>query len=239
MQRELRTLAYDADEDQQRDRRQGGRREAGDQTNVRVQQTRDVEVSRRHHYEKDANQQTHITDACHQERLARRFGGGGFLIPEADQEEGCESHQLPEDEGLQQIDSINETEHGPLEEGEQGEVAGLRRIVGHVTDGIDDDTKGDQRHGDAEHQIESVEEKAEVEIDGATGEPQISQGLCGTVEPELDGASQSDGGAGRDHYLRQLRSSMQEKNGDHESGEGREGRRQDQGRRIHVSASTR
>ncbi len=179
-------------------------------------------------YHQHADEQTHITDAGHEEGLLRRRCGRRFFVPEADEEEGGEAHQFPEDEGLQQIDGVDETEHRPFEQRQHGEVTGLVGIVAHISQGVDHHTERDQRHGDAEHQTETIQQKAKTQLDIATGKPQIAQRGDRSIRQQTDGASQRQCATGDDDELRQTRQPHQQQYGQHEGAEGGEGRRQNQ-----------
>jgi hypothetical protein len=130
--------------------------------------------------DEDADEEADVADAGHDEGLLGGGDGGGLLVPEADEEEGGEADELPEDEGLEEIDCIDEAEHGPAEEAEHGEEARLGGVLGHVTECIELDEEGDEGDDGAEPEAEAVEdERRSVSVAGAAVQPADSGAVVG------------------------------------------------------------
>lgn len=89
--------------------------------------------------DEDADHEAKVSDAVGKEGFFGGVCGGVFLVPMADEEVGAEADELPEDEGHDEVRGEDDACHGEHEEGEAGEVAGLRGIVFHVGEGEDVD----------------------------------------------------------------------------------------------------
>ena len=113
-----------------------------------------------------------ISETCDQECLlccGCRVGGCSVPVgvpegPESDQQVGTESHDLPEDEHLEEVAGDDESEHSGEEQGDLGVVPGLPcALVSHVSDGVDEDQGGDERReqhhqtGEAVHVVSEVD----------------------------------------------------------------------------------
>ncbi len=99
--------------------------------------------------EEDADHEAEVADAVGEEGFFGGIRGGVFFIPMSDEEVGAEADEFPEDECDNEVGGEDDAGHGEHEEGQAGEVAGLRGIVFHVGEGEDVDEEPDA--GDDDH----------------------------------------------------------------------------------------
>ncbi len=103
-----------------------------------------------------------VADAGDDEGLAP--GGGVLLlrVPEADQGVGAEADPLPPQVEQRQVLGQDQGQHGEDEDVQQGEVAGVGRVVLHVADRVEVDQAADE----GDHQGQRQGELVEVQGDG-------------------------------------------------------------------------
>ena len=99
----------------------------------------------------DAEEETEVTHAIGDEGFLRGIGGGLLLVIVVDQHVGAETHQLPEDKNHEQIVRQHDAEHREHEDRQAAEVAGLGRVVVHVTEREHMDAQADHTD-DRDHQ---------------------------------------------------------------------------------------
>ncbi len=107
-----------------------------------------------------------------QEGVARRAQAGLALgTVAADQKEGAEPGQFPEDVEKQQVVGQDQTQHGRLEGGEQGDgPAGLAAAV-EVVAGVVQDQQPDRGHHDGQSQGRHFEAPAHVDWERGSAGP--------------------------------------------------------------------
>ena len=117
------------------------------------EEVEEVERPRLAIQEHDADQEADVARLRRPERLHRRPGRLGPLVPVPDQQIGAEADQLPADEELDEVGREHEPHHREREERLVGVVApeGRRRLVGQVAEGVELDEEGHARH-EHEHQ---------------------------------------------------------------------------------------
>ena len=161
-QRELRALADDAAEDQERGERHQcrARRRAGGRA-VQLQDARGcpswVRTSR------TPRKKATSPKPGHHEGLLAGLAGAELLVPEPDQQVGGESDQLPEDVELEQGRGERQVHHGPGEERHEGVVAREPRVPGHVAERVHLDQKADGGDDQEHEQAERVEQEADAD----------------------------------------------------------------------------
>ena len=142
----------------------------------------------------DAEEEEDVADAGGEEGFFGGCCGGGFLIPEADEQVGGEADQFPAHE--QQKDAVgdDDAEHGSCEEREEAEEAGEVFVVGHVTDGVDEDEQADEADHHQHDGGERIENPAEIDGGGAEAEPGEVDGLAngGAVRPSGNHVGEGD-----------------------------------------------
>src|SRR5439155_24578075 len=108
-------------------RREGGHAEEGEE----------VERARLAPQEDDADEEAHVAELRHPERLHGGPRRRRALVVETDEKVRAESHQLPEHEELEEVRGEDEAEHREGEEGLVEVIAaeGARRLAGEVAEG--------------------------------------------------------------------------------------------------------
>ena len=111
----------------------------------------------------DADEQADVTGLGRPEGLHRRTRRFRLLIPEADQQIGAESDQLPADEELHQVRREHQPHHREREERLVGVVPSepRRRLVAQVSQRVDLDEQRDQRDEHEHHRGGLVGEDAD------------------------------------------------------------------------------
>ena len=94
-----------------------------------------------------------------------------LLEPEADEQVGGEADAFPSDEHEQGVAGEDQRGHEEEEEVEVGEVAPVAFVVVHVADGVDVDEEADAGDDEQHDEGELVEDEAEVDVEGAGGDP--------------------------------------------------------------------
>ncbi len=143
--------------------------------------------------EDDPEHEAEVADAVAEEGLAGGVGGGGLLVPEADQEVGADADQFPEDEHHQEIRRHDDADHREDEEGELGEEAADAGIVVHVTEREDVDEEADAGD-DEEHQLrERIDEEADLDLEPGELDPGEGGGGGDGAGEEAEGDQEGDG----------------------------------------------
>ncbi len=121
--------------------------------------------------EEDADEEAEVADAVDDEGLFAGVGGGVALEVEADEQIGGEAHALPADEHEQDVAGEDQEGHEEEKEIEEAEVARVAGLVVHVADGINVDEEADAGDDQQHDQRELIEDKAEIDVEWADGEP--------------------------------------------------------------------
>jgi hypothetical protein len=87
----------------------------------------------------------------------------GRYSGEADQQEGRQARQLPEDQQQQDIIRQDDAQHRPLEQQQVGEKPPHRVGLRQIEPGIDNDQQPDAKDHAGEHQAKRIQEEVEVE----------------------------------------------------------------------------
>ena len=95
------------------------------------------------------DQESQIADPSRDESLLRRRRRAGLLIPEANQQIGCNSHKFPTHEQEQQIVGNHQTQHRRREQREVAEEHLVVLILLHVGGAEPEDQRADE--GDHHH----------------------------------------------------------------------------------------
>src|SRR3546814_15557370 len=82
----------------------------------------------------DAEHEAKVADAVDDERLDRRGVRARLLVPETDEQIGCQADAFPTEEHLDEIVRGHEHQHREGEEREIGEEARLVRVFLHIAD---------------------------------------------------------------------------------------------------------
>jgi hypothetical protein len=86
--------------------------------------------------QQDADEQAQPAGGCDRQRHSGTVPCTGIVVPVADEEEGKEAGQLPEEDQLDQVAGKNDAQHG-AHEGEQEREEARHRIGGrHVIAGV-------------------------------------------------------------------------------------------------------
>ena len=93
------------------------------------------------------------------------------MVPEADEQVGAEAHPLPAQEEDGQVGGEGQKGHEEGEKVHEGEEAGERGILLHVTQGVDVDEKADSADQENHDGGEGVPEEGPGESKGAEAEP--------------------------------------------------------------------
>ena len=88
------------------------------------------------------------------------------MPPEANQQEGGQAGQLPEDQQQQHIVRQDNAQHRPLEQQQIGEEPAHRVSRREIEARIDDDQQADAEDHAREHQPQRIEEQAGVQAEG-------------------------------------------------------------------------
>ncbi|GAB3997550.1 hypothetical protein GCM10029992_20780 [Glycomyces albus] len=127
----------------------------------------EVEASHGADHDEHGQQEADVGDAVGQEGLLAGGGGGGFGLPEGDEEVGGEADPFPADEGHEVVAAEDEDEHGGDEEVEVGEESAPAFVVRHVADGVDVDEEADAGDQEREDAAERVEQEAGLDVEFA------------------------------------------------------------------------
>ncbi len=128
-------------------------------------------------HEEDADEEAEVADAVDDEGLLAGVGGGVALEPEADEQVGGEADAFPADEHEEEVAGEDQDGHKKEEEIEEAEVARVAGVVAHVADGVDVDEEADAGDDEKHDQRELVEDKGEIDVECADGEPGIRKSL--------------------------------------------------------------
>ena len=115
------------------------------------------------------------------------------MIPEADEQVGCEADQFPAHEEEQNAVGDDNAQHGSGEEREEAEEAGVVFVVGHVAGGVDEDEQADEGDHHEHDGGERIENPAEVYGGSAEMEPGEVDGFANgrAVDPSGDNVRKS------------------------------------------------
>ena len=178
VQGELSALTDDSTEDEEHTERQHvgvGSRDVGGVEHCGV-----IEALELAQQDEQTGHQAHVSETGDQEGLLGcgcRVGGGSVSIvvpegPESDKQVGAQSHDLPEDEHLQEVAGDDQSEHSGQEQGDLGVVPRPPgSLLSHVSDGVHEDQGGDERGEQHHHAGEAVHVVSEVHRDVADREP--------------------------------------------------------------------
>ena len=161
MQRKLRALAHGTAENQQ-----AGHAGSGPKR-VRIFQhlvLEHAEVQRAENTpdQQDADQETEVAKAIGDKRLLAGIRGGGFLEPEPDQQVAGNTHQLPENEHLEETDREHDAQHRERKEAEAGKEPRKTGILAHVTQRINMDRAGHSGDDQQHHQAQRIKAQPEI-----------------------------------------------------------------------------
>jgi hypothetical protein len=91
------------------------------------------------------------------------------VVPVADQQEGEQARQLPEEDDLDQVARQDHAEHRSHERQQEGEEARHRISRRHVVAGVEDDQGADPQHQHGEQPGEAVD--ADIEVQAQVRQP--------------------------------------------------------------------
>jgi hypothetical protein len=175
MERELRRLGEGAGQHQRED--QGIERRGLDHLAFRQQHAELVgaaDVAEHQH----ARGEEKPAAAGHHQRHAGALPARRRVAPEADQEEGRQARQLPEDQHEQDVVGEDDADHRALEEQQVGVEAADGVLPAEIVARIDDDQRADGEDHRGEEQAEPIGEEAEGEADlghpGGAGEHRLA-----------------------------------------------------------------
>ena len=127
--------------------------------------------------EKNPDQETKIANAVDDECLLARGGRGVALEVETDQQVGGEADAFPAHEHEQHIARQDQDRHEEEEQVEEAEIPRVALFMSHVADGINVDEKTDAGDDQQHDQRKWIEEKAEIDVQAADGDPGVGKGL--------------------------------------------------------------
>ena len=110
-----------------------------------------------------AGEQRQTTAAGHHQRLDRGAARGILFMVEADEQEGCNRGQLPEDEQHQQPIGDHHAEHCAHEHEHEGQEPRLLRVALHIAPGIEHDQRSDAGDQQREGQRKAVDQEGEAQ----------------------------------------------------------------------------
>ncbi len=221
---ELRRFGEGPDQDQDQRRQVVGR---GLDDVLVLQDHRQVVAARDLAQDQHASDHCQPAAACNGKRHPRALAAFGQVLPVADQQEGGERGQFPEDQKEEDVVTENDPDHRALKEQKVGEELTHRVGLREVEAGVEDDQQTDPQDQAGEHQAQAVEE--EVGVQAKRGQPfdpglhhlaaQDSGGLQGQKDESEKRHRSRGGGAGIASRT------------DHQAGKERtkEGKRRDQG----------
>ena len=178
MQGELSALSDDSSEAEEHSESEGVGIDGADLGGV--EQVDEVEAAERAEKDEQSTHQAHVTETGDEESfLSRGCRVGGCCIslrvpegPESDEQVGTKSHDLPEDEHLEEVAGDDESEHSAKEHGDFCVVPLLpSSLVSHVSYRVDEDESGDERGEQHHHAGEAVHVVSEVELKVSDVEP--------------------------------------------------------------------
>ncbi len=178
VQGELSALSDDSSEDEEHSERQHVGVGEGDVG--LVEQSGVVQAVELAEQDEQTGHEAHVTETGDQERFLRsgsRIGGGSVALgvpegPESDEQVRAQSHDLPEDEQLQEVAGDDQSEHTGQEQGDLGVVPRLPgALVSHVSDGVHEDQSGDERGEQHHYAGQVVHVVSKVDCDVADVEP--------------------------------------------------------------------
>jgi hypothetical protein len=113
--------------------------------------------------QQDADQQAEPARGRDDQRHSGRAARLLVMVPVADQQEGKEARQFPEEGHLDQVPREDQTEHG-AHEGEQERKEARHRVAGgHVIMGVDDDEESDRQDQEGEDPGKAVQPHLQIE----------------------------------------------------------------------------
>ena len=188
--RNLRTLADAAKEEEQADRRDdysahfelvgvGGDSHIVERTDVREE-----------HEHRD--HESEVADAIHHKRLLARVGVGLVAEPESDEQVGAEPHPFPSHEGHDVVRAEDQQQHEEDEEVEVREIARVPRIVLHVANAEDVNQRTDAGDDEDHHHREAVELQRRVNLQRTHRHPDEQRVHVWRVHGACGGAAHCD-----------------------------------------------
>ncbi len=236
VQRELRRLARDTGQQQQRDQRRVVQAAAGDG----AEDAGDPEGPGVCGQREDAEEERDVAELGDEEGLEGGGAGGLGLPVVADEEVGADAHDFPADQQQHQVAGVDDQQHRGSEERDQRGVGGVARIVAQIAGGVDLHTGRHDPDQDRHQHGEAVEVQGQVDGDRAgRGEPGGDVGGRAGALSDGDGHGERGRGQRRQHCQRPDeagRTASQEEAGDGPE-EGQEGNENSGGRERHAAAS--
>ena len=104
----------------------------------------------------DSEKKEDVANPRGEEGFLGGSGGRRLVVPEADEQVGGEADQFPIHEQEQDAVRDNDAQHGPREEREKTEEAGVVLVVGHVASGVDEDEQADEADHHKHHGGEGI-----------------------------------------------------------------------------------
>ena len=174
VERELRALAGSADQQAETDDGQNGSVPIGRnrEPDSDVGETEGAEGGE---YEEDSNEESEVSNAVDDEGLLARIGRGFAVEVKADEEIGREADALPADKHEEKVAGEDQDGHEEEKEIKKAEVTGVAGLVLHVADGIDVDQEADAGNNQKHDGRKLVEDKGEIDMKRADGEPRIRE----------------------------------------------------------------
>ena len=157
---ELRRLGEAAQQDQdQRHGIEGGR---PDEVAAR-QYVGQFERSRDRAKQHQTANEREATAARHRQRHARALPPLRRVAAEADEQEGGQAGQFPEDEQQQDVARQSDAQHGPLKQQQHRQEPAHRVLGGQIKAGIDDDEKADAQDQPRKQQAQRIKTQADIQ----------------------------------------------------------------------------
>jgi hypothetical protein len=151
----------------QQDQDQGGQIEGmGADQVARGQNLRQFVTAGDFPQQQDAPQQGQPAHAGYRQGHAGAVAGFLAFLPVADEQEGTQAGQLPEDQHLDQVFRQHHAQHGTHEQEQIGVKAAQAVPLRQVIAGIDDDQQADAQDQAGEHQAQAVQAEGEVQSGG-------------------------------------------------------------------------
>ena len=146
----------------------------------RLAQLKEVKRAQRRPDQHHGQNQAEVTDPVDQERLFAgvcvvSVGVVATVKPEADQQEGCQSHAFPADEHGQEVVAEHQNQHGQHEEVQVDKVTLIALVIGHVAHGIEVDQRADARDHQHHGHTQRVDEQCCADAEGADGDPLVER----------------------------------------------------------------
>ncbi len=234
MERELPRLPGGPREDAQRNQ---GQCQAGERASRGLVQVLDVETLRAedHVDAQNGDEEPEVPKPGDDERFLGRGRCGGPIVPEAYEQVGGETDQLPEDVEQYQVVGHDQPEHRAGEQGHVGEEPGYRGVVLHVAQRVQLDHEADARHDNEHDRRQGVHQDSHLDLQRSQVEPGVARVVL-QVARRIDNRCQGPDGQregcayGQDRYISRRDGGRTEEGSYHEydEKEGDEGKKEDQ-----------